>query len=81
MIEQTIGKPTKFIKNGEGSDFYKHWYVPVFRNVYNTGYLHSDLEIYSSTQGKDSKYTGYFKTKKLAIEAIKAYKEKHETKD
>ena len=51
------------------------WYVGITES-YND-YLHNDLVIRSSTRNCEDEPTGYYKTRKLAWEAIKAYKEKN----
>ena len=51
----------------------KRWYI----GVENSGrdYLHKDGAIRDSTKNKSGKWTGYFKTKKKALKAIKKYEE------
>ena len=52
------------------------WYVSI---IGTADYLHNDLVTRNSAyHGSEPK--GYYKTRKLAWEAIKAYKEKHGTK-
>ena len=70
----TFNHPRKNKKTPNWNPKHGTWYVSVKDDTSNI--LHKDLSIKQGTY-YGGQYTGYYKTRKLAWEAIKAYKEKN----
>lgn len=74
----SIVKVNSTITNAVFQAIHGCWFVTVrsHDNKRWFGYLHSDGSVSYSTKNNDSRFTGWYKTRKAAREAVKLFKSK-----